>query len=940
MENPQRLTLADWLDDLCVRFVMNNPGEELELVERICFQIEEAHWYYEDFVREVDPSLRSMSLREFSDQIFKHCPLLHNFNEEHRTAAFDEFLAYKVRVPVRGAILLDEEMENVVLVKGWKKNANWSFPRGKILKDEDDLDCAIREVYEETGYDIKAAGLIRPDEKPFAIHMDMREQNMMLYAFRGVPRDTSFVPRTRKEISKVEWFAISELPTAKRNKQQGNGGKAVRDNKYYMVAPFMKPLKAWIASQKSLDKQRSLSEQYSSVPVPPQVQEIESSEQNVTPAHPGKLDANLADHQTNLSFHNLIANLGRQRTSDSLPEVSLQSNSIADPASELKRLLSVNAVQPSTATAPGPVEAPAPVPDHARGSNKLLAMLRGNGTAAPSPPPRTPFEQLISPPDLPLSPHYQHARPSHLDSMPPPPAFPIYHQQSPNPRGAQHAPFPLSNQNGSRIPGPHQMMPPTQATHRGPPFHLVGGPGLQQAFNQYAPRPYQRTGDPQFARPSAFPASGPRVPSASQLPKLSAHSLALLNTFKNTEKDAPAPVKVPDVSNVPVDSVSSPPSGAEQYIAPPPPAPFGVPSPITQQAAPKPRNAHQNNLLDLFRSPSVTNATPPPITHTNPAPEPVELSAQPTPAGPRHDAVAAELAPLHPDRSLKPSLLDPITAKPSLTSATVSGPLNAPDFETVQKQAKLGDVNGDENDLGSSPNLVTGKGKKSFVPSQVLVKPKRALQQSPAPIEPKRKGKAPASPKTIVPAAYPVNFRPQILKRPQQPTTAAPIPVAPTSAPITAPELVPSPRQKAPPLPFDRRESLPLDQKNTLLSLFSKQTQASKPPGSPTPKQSLSNIISPVSPLAANASQQGSPANLASRSRISSIGEGLASPPLLSATNIVAGQQSAKLEEGNTSTTGAAKLEKVESATGRTPVTPVDKQFLLGFLEKVAGGKK
>jgi hypothetical protein len=61
---------------------------------------------------------------------------------------------------------------------------------------------------------------------------------------------------------------------------------------------------------------------------------------------------------------------------------------------------------------------------------------------------------------------------------------------------------------------------------------------------------------------------------------------------------------------------------------------------------------------------------------------------------------------------------------------------------------------------------------------------------------------------------------------------------------------------------------------------------------------------------------------------------------LLSATNIVAGQQSAKLEEGNTSTTGAAKLEKVESATGRTPVTPVDKQFLLGFLEKVAGGKK
>jgi len=35
------------------------------------------------------------------------------------------------------------------------------FPRGKINKDEKDLDCAIREVYEETGFDIKEAGLVR-----------------------------------------------------------------------------------------------------------------------------------------------------------------------------------------------------------------------------------------------------------------------------------------------------------------------------------------------------------------------------------------------------------------------------------------------------------------------------------------------------------------------------------------------------------------------------------------------------------------------------------------------------------------------------------------------------------------------------------------------------------------------------------------------------------
>ena len=33
-----------------------------------------------------------------------------------------------------------------LLVKGWKAGASWSFPRGKKNKDEEDHQCAIREV--------------------------------------------------------------------------------------------------------------------------------------------------------------------------------------------------------------------------------------------------------------------------------------------------------------------------------------------------------------------------------------------------------------------------------------------------------------------------------------------------------------------------------------------------------------------------------------------------------------------------------------------------------------------------------------------------------------------------------------------------------------------------------------------------------------------------
>jgi mRNA-decapping enzyme subunit 2 len=130
--------------------------------------------------------------------------------------AFEEFLLYKTRVPVRGAIMLNSAMDSVLLVKGWKKSANWSFPRGKINKDEDDLDCAVREVYEETGYDLREAGLVPSDEQVKYIEITMREQHMRLYVFKNVPMDTHFEPRTRKEISKIQWYRLSELPAFRR----------------------------------------------------------------------------------------------------------------------------------------------------------------------------------------------------------------------------------------------------------------------------------------------------------------------------------------------------------------------------------------------------------------------------------------------------------------------------------------------------------------------------------------------------------------------------------------------------------------------------------------------------------------------------------------------------------------------------------------------------
>lgn len=59
-------------------------------------------------------------------------------------------------MPVNGGILLDPTMNKCLLVRGYKSGASWGFPRGKVAKDESDMACAIREVLEETGFDISS----------------------------------------------------------------------------------------------------------------------------------------------------------------------------------------------------------------------------------------------------------------------------------------------------------------------------------------------------------------------------------------------------------------------------------------------------------------------------------------------------------------------------------------------------------------------------------------------------------------------------------------------------------------------------------------------------------------------------------------------------------------------------------------------------------------
>lgn len=217
------------------RFLINLPAEERSSFERLGFQVEQAFWFYDDFYRPSNPHLPKLTLRSFGKVLLqRYPPLIAPFGRDF-DRLYDEFIAYKHAIPVCGAIILNPKLDKCLLVKGWSKSASWGFPKGKIGKDEDPVDCAAREVFEETGFDISP--YLNPANFIEATTSGAAGQATRLFIIPGVPESTIFTPQTRKEISKIAWHKVEALPT-----------KYGQDNSYYNVVHFVKKLRNWIQS--------------------------------------------------------------------------------------------------------------------------------------------------------------------------------------------------------------------------------------------------------------------------------------------------------------------------------------------------------------------------------------------------------------------------------------------------------------------------------------------------------------------------------------------------------------------------------------------------------------------------------------------------------------------------------------------------------------------
>ncbi|CAD6942521.1 unnamed protein product [Tilletia controversa] len=624
------------LQDLACRFIVNLPADELTSIERICFQVEQAHWFYEDFLRPLNPTLPSLNLRRFSTHLLSASAQIVPFIKQYVTSsgnnagelemnlekAFDDFLKYKTRVPVCGVIMLDEKWEKCLLVKGWKSSAAWGFPKGKINHSESTRDCAVREVYEETGFD--CGDLLPSDSKDF-LELTMREQKIRLYVVPGVSENTHFETLTRKEISKIAWFLLRDLPAWKHNSADGGNGK------FYSVAPFAGRLKAWISQNRKTHPRRPMVKQ-GAIDITEAAQAVEEDQDEAEAAQ-----AEQTRHLLDRLFAP-IQTVEEEKTS--------ASDGILDPltlptgTALLDHLFGKSSSEvPSDAAEPG--APPAPVGPPANGQ-VLLDILFGKHEATQPPAPAAALATATTPSPAPLNGNGQVL----LDML-------LAPRRS---SGAVPTPTNASNSNGptssaqallnslfaAASSGPSRHFAPPVFHPMFPPFYPHGPPPpmhLHQHQHQHPP-PFMHMMQP--------PPTPPPPPPPQSFgyggfpPQLSPGASIPLSFFLGNS----APLPNGNGWSVPPPPARSRPPHASPTPPPPPPPPSFPPAPPAPRRAPGP--------------PPIPVPLPPAPLPPSPA------SSRPGPANAQGSLLL---------NILKPRVLSPVVSSAAMTTATASSPL-------------------------------------------------------------------------------------------------------------------------------------------------------------------------------------------------------------------------------------------------------------------------
>jgi mRNA-decapping enzyme subunit 2 len=216
-------------DNLFDKFIYHLPEEILKNNIRICFQLRYAFWDYCDtYLKLYDFLPIFKNEKEFFVYCYQNSSYIRSYMKEINLAYF-EFVQYEKNIPVYGSILINKNKTKCLLVKHiMNKTVIFSFPKGKIDNNETELNCAIRETFEETGYNIS-----EKINKDLYIEITIKNKLVRLYLIYDVDENYKFTTLTTNEIFGYSWKSIYDLPLNKNY-------KTIQDSLIKILKPVVK----------------------------------------------------------------------------------------------------------------------------------------------------------------------------------------------------------------------------------------------------------------------------------------------------------------------------------------------------------------------------------------------------------------------------------------------------------------------------------------------------------------------------------------------------------------------------------------------------------------------------------------------------------------------------------------------------------------------------
>lgn len=192
------------LNEVAFRFNLEGTLKKFTNKEkyRVFFTIQDMHWYFIDYHKEFS----NLTLIKFAKLLCENVECV-KFLKGDIEDLYDEFKSCLKKIPVAGAIMIDDKLKKICMVVGVDQN-KYGIPKGKICTGETDYECAEREVLEECSLKISNYST---KNAPF-IQVKSNQHIFTAFIIVGIPSDFKFKPDVRREIRLVTWINLCLLP--------------------------------------------------------------------------------------------------------------------------------------------------------------------------------------------------------------------------------------------------------------------------------------------------------------------------------------------------------------------------------------------------------------------------------------------------------------------------------------------------------------------------------------------------------------------------------------------------------------------------------------------------------------------------------------------------------------------------------------------------------